>query len=80
MRRPIAIDNEISGTRGRYVGRIADVAGGAEITFTVPNLALIGADHIAARDDMRGPDAVLAPVEFLVADASRAGSEIIPVG
>jgi predicted GNAT family acetyltransferase len=73
----IAIEKEISETSGRYVARIDGCEGKAEITFTVFGPDLIRADHTNAPETMRGTGAAKALVEFMVADARKAGFTII---
>jgi len=63
---------------GRYVARIDGVAEEAELTFTVPNSLTISADHTGAPTAMRGTGAALALVEFMIADARKAGFKIVP--
>ena len=73
----IAIEKEISNTTGRYVARIDGREGEAEITFTILGPDLIRADHTNAPETMRGTGAAKALVEFMVADARKAGFTII---
>jgi predicted GNAT family acetyltransferase len=69
----------ISGTAGRYVGRIDGLDGEAEITFTVRGPALISADHTGAPESMRGTGAAAALVAHMIADARANGFKIIPI-
>ena len=73
----IAIEKEISNTTGRYVARIDGREGEAEITFTILGPDLIRADHTNAPESMRGTGAAKALVEFMIADARKAGFTIV---
>ena len=73
----IAIEKEISETSGRYVARIDGREGEAEITFTVLGPDLIRADHTNAPETLQGTGAAKALVEFMVADARKAGFTVI---
>lgn len=75
----IKIEREEANGRGRYVGRITGIDGEAEITFTRRGPKLISADHTGAPDSMKGTGAAMALVEYMIADARRQGSRIIPV-
>lgn len=75
----IRIEKEEAGGKGRYVGRIAGIDGEAEITFTRRGPKLISADHTGAPDSMKGTGVAMTLVEFMIADARRAGFKIIPV-
>jgi predicted GNAT family acetyltransferase len=73
----IAIEKEISNTTGRYVARIDGREGEAELTFTVLGPALVSADHTDAPDSLRGTGAAKALVEYMIADARKAGFKIV---
>lgn len=79
MAAKINIEKQVSGRKGRYVGKIDGVAGEAEITFTERGPNLISADHTGAPDSMRGTGAALALVQFMIEDARGAGFKIIPI-
>ena len=74
----IAIEKEISNTAGRYVARIDGREGEAELTFTVLGPALVRADHTDAPESLRGTGAAKALVEYMIADARKAGFKIVP--
>ncbi len=74
----IHIEKQTNGSRGRYVARIDGIEGEAELTFTVRGPKLISADHAGAPPNMRGSGAAAALVEFMIADARKAGFKIIP--
>jgi uncharacterized protein len=73
----ISTEKEISKTTGRYVARIDGREGEAEITFTVLGPALIRADHTNAPETLRGTGVAKALVEFMIADARKAGFRIV---
>ena len=73
----IAIEKEISETSGRYVARIDGRQGEAEITFTMLGPDLIRADHTNAPETLRGTGAAKALIEFMIADARKAGFTIV---
>ena len=73
----IAIEKEISNTSGRYVARVDGRDGGAELTFTVLGPALVRADHTDAPESLRGTGAAKALVEYMIADARKAGFKIV---
>jgi len=75
----ITITKDDDGQSGRYVARIAGVAGEAELTFTHRGPGLISADHTGAPDSMKGTGAAAALVDFLIADARGSGFRIIPL-
>ncbi len=50
----ISIEKRATGTSGRYVARIDDVQGEAELRFTVRGPCPIIADHTEAPASMRG--------------------------
>lgn len=75
----IKIEKHEENGKGRYVGRITGIEGEAEITFTRRGPNLISADHTGAPDSMKGTGAAMALVEFMIADARRAGFKIIPI-
>jgi predicted GNAT family acetyltransferase len=75
----VGITRELSGAKGRYVGRIAGVEGEAELTFSRANPELVIADHTGAPDSMRGMGVARALVERLIADARAEGFRIVPL-
>jgi len=75
----VVIHKELTPAGGRYVARIAGVAGEGQLVFTTRGPNLISADHTEAPDTMRGTGAALALVEHMVADARANGFKIIPV-
>jgi len=75
----ITIEREDQDGKGRYVGRIAGVAGEAEITFTKRGPNLISADHTGAPESMKGTGAAMSLVEFMIEDARKNGFKIIPI-
>ena len=79
MATPIRIEKRVTGTNGRYVGRIDGVDGEAELLFTVRGPSLISADHTEAPASMRGTGAAMALVEHMIADARANGLKIVPV-
>ena len=79
MNNAISIEKRVTGTSGRYVGRIAGVDGEAELRFTVRGPSLISADHTEAPASMRGTGAPTALVEHMIGDARASGFKIIPI-
>jgi len=79
MANAITIEKETDGKTGRYVARIAEVEGEAELAFTVLGAALISADHTNAPASMRGTGAAAALVGHMIADARANGFRIEPV-
>jgi uncharacterized protein len=73
----IVIDLEQTPEGGRYVARIAGVAGEGELTFTRLEPGRISADHTFAPDSMRGMGVAKALVERLVADARDGGVTVV---
>lgn len=63
---------------GRYVGRVAGMAGEAELTFTRRNAGLVSADHAFAPPHLRGTGIARALVERMVRDARAEGDRIVP--
>jgi len=74
----IAITREETGSRGRYVGRIAGVEGEAELVYSRADPKLVIAHHTGAPDSMRGMGVGMALVERLIADARAEGFRIRP--
>lgn len=75
----ITIELEQSGSKGRYVARVAGRDGEAELTFSVASQTLVIADHTGVPESMRGTGIGLALVERLVADARQKGFRILPL-
>lgn len=75
----IRIEREDGEKGGRYVARIPGIEGEAEITFTRREPNVISADHTGAPESMRGTGAAQALVEYMIADARRAGFRILPI-
>lgn len=75
----VAITRELTGSRGRYVGRIEGVEGEAELTYSRANPQLVIADHTGTPDSMRGRGVARALVERLIADARAEGFKIMPL-
>lgn len=74
----LTITRELTGSAGRYVGRIAGVEGEAELTFTRADPQRVIADHTGTPDSMRNRGVAAALVERLVADARAEGFKIVP--
>ena len=74
----LTITKEHSGQTGRYVVKVAGLSGEGELTFTHRGPGLISADHTGVPDSFKGTGAAAALVEYLIADARRNGSKIIP--
>ena len=74
-----SIEKRVTGTSGRYVARIEDVDGEAELLFTIRSPSLISADHTEAPASMRGTGAAMALVEHMIGDARAGGFKIIPI-
>lgn len=62
----------------RYVGRVAGMAGEAELTFTQKGAGLVSADHAFAPPHLRGTGIARALVERMVRDARAEGHRIVP--
>lgn len=72
------ITRELAATSGRYVGRVAGVAGEAELAITRASPTLVSADRTFAPDAMRGTGVARALLDRLIADARSEGFKIIP--
>jgi predicted GNAT family acetyltransferase len=75
----VTITRELTPTKGRYVGRVPQVAEEAELTFSRTSPVLIIADHTFVPDSMRGMGVAKALVDRLIADARSEGFKIIPL-
>ena len=75
----VMITKEDDGRHGRFVAKIAEIDGEAELTFTHRGPGLVSADHTGAPDSMKGTGAASALVDFLIADARQHGFRIIPL-
>lgn len=76
----ISLSSEMFDERhGRYVARVNEINGEAELTFTRRGPGLVSADHTGAPENLRGTGAALALVERLIADARLEGFRIIPI-
>ncbi|MBK9081833.1 MAG: N-acetyltransferase [Rhizobiales bacterium] len=73
----IRVTKEDGAFGGRYVARIADRAGEAEIIYSRIAADAISADHTLAPESMRGSGAAMALVEFMLADARAHGFGIV---
>jgi uncharacterized protein len=74
----INFEKGVVGEAGRYVARIENLDGEAEIVFTIQGPALISAEHTNAPESMRGTGAAAALVEHMISDARANGFKIIP--
>jgi predicted GNAT family acetyltransferase len=74
----VTVTRELEAARGRYVGKVAGVAGEAELTFQRVSPALIVADHTLTPVPLRGRGIATVLVERMVADARREGFKIRP--
>lgn len=75
----MTITRELTATKGRYVGRIADQTEEAELTFSRTSPTLVIADHTYVPESMRGTGMGQALVDRLIADARAEGFKIIPL-
>lgn len=75
----IEITREDSGSKVRYVARIAGLDAKGELTLSKLSDDLVIADHTAVPEAMRGSGAARALLERLVADARAAGQRIVPL-
>ncbi len=75
----VAVHKEQGSHGGRYVAKVAGVAGEAELTFTQRSPGVVSADHTGAPDNLRGTGAARALVDFMIADARREGFKIVPI-
>lgn len=75
----VNIERQQTLNSGRYVARIADIEGEADLTFTRRSPTLISANHTGAPDSMRGTGVAMALVQRLIADARTEGFKVIPV-
>lgn len=75
----VNIERQQTLNSGRYVARIADIEGEAELKFTRRSPTLISANHTGAPDSMRGTGVAMALVQRLIADARTEGFKVIPV-
>lgn len=74
------IDKEQTDARhGRYIARIDDIVGEAEITFTRRGPHVISADHTGVPDAMAGQGVARALLDHMLQDARDSGFRIIPV-
>lgn len=74
----IDISREGTRERGRYVARMAGVAGESELTYRQIAPGVISADHTGAPLSMRGTGAARALVEHLVREARSEGFRVHP--
>ena len=75
----IEITREDTGSKARYVARVAGVEGEGELTLSKLSDTMVIADHTAVPDSMRGMGVARALAERLVADARAAGQKIVPL-
>jgi predicted GNAT family acetyltransferase len=75
----VTITRELTPTKGRYVGRTAQVPDEAELTFSRTSDTLVIADHTFVPDSMRGMGVGMALIARLLADARSEGFKIIPL-
>lgn len=74
----VTITRELGPARGRYVAKVPDFDGEAELTFVVLDDDRVLADHTLTPVPLRGRGVASALVERLVADARREGFKIVP--
>lgn len=75
----IVITKEVTGKKGRYVGRIDGIEGEAQIIFEVLDASTISADHTLSPPSMRGTGAAFDLVTHMVADARENGFKVRPI-
>ena len=73
----LAIEKEVSGSKGRYV--IRKDGEEAELTFSITTPTLVIADHTGVPDSFRGTGAGLALVTHMVEDARASGFKVMPL-
>lgn len=74
----LTITRELGASRGRYVGKVPDSDGEAELTFVRLDDSRVLADHTLTPVPLRGRGIAGALVERLVADARREGFKVVP--
>ncbi len=74
----VTITRELGPTKGRYVAKVPDFDGEAELTFVLLDDDRVLADHTLTPVALRGRGVASALVERLVADARREGFKIVP--
>ncbi len=74
----VTITRELGPARGRYVAKVPDFDGEAELTFVLLDDDRVLADHTLTPVPLRGRGVASALVERLVADARREGFKIVP--
>jgi hypothetical protein len=75
----VAITLEDTGSKGRYVGRVAGVADEGEMTYSRVSPKLIIVDHTGVPDSLRGKGVGAALARRVVADARAHGFKIVPL-
>lgn len=74
----VTITRELGPAKGRYVAKVPDFDGEAELTFVLLDDDRVLADHTLTPVPLRGRGVASALVERLVADARREGFKIVP--
>ena len=74
----ITITRELGPAMGRYVAKVPDFDGEAELTFALLDDDRVLADHTLTPVPLRGRGIASALVDRLVADARREGFKIVP--
>jgi predicted GNAT family acetyltransferase len=73
------IDEEVTGSKGRYVAKAEEEGQDAELSYSILNGQTIIIDHTSVPDAWRGKGAGKALVERAVADARARGVKIVPL-
>ncbi len=74
----VTVTREEKGRQGRYVARVEELAGEAELTYTRDKPEIVIANHTGTPVPMRGQGVATVLVERLIADARREGFKIEP--
>jgi predicted GNAT family acetyltransferase len=75
----VEITVEETGSKGRYIGRVAGVADFGELTFSRASPTLVIVDHTDVPDSLRGKGVGAALARRVVADARAQGFKIVPL-
>lgn len=76
---PTITRETLDARHGRYVAHLPDIAGEAELTYTLREPGLISADHTGVPDAMGGRGIGRKLVARMVADARQEGVRIVPL-
>lgn len=79
MDEAVEISTEETGSKGRYIARVAGVDAAGEMTFSRASPTLVIVDHTEIADALRGKGVGAALAQRVVQDARAQGFRIVPL-